>query len=68
MEHERLDKLKLMSVATDGAPATRSEKVGLVDLHKKIKLKRLGVSTFAIHCFLHQETLLREKVAKEKHY
>ena len=58
IEQSRLPWDKLVSVATDGAPAMCSENVGVVGL-LKAKLSMVGVpETFAaIHCILHQEAL-----------
>ncbi|XP_075692926.1 general transcription factor II-I repeat domain-containing protein 2-like [Rhinoderma darwinii] len=49
---------KLVSVATDGAPAMCSENVGVVGL-LKAKRNQLSLSSpfSAIHCILHQEAL-----------
>jgi len=49
---------KLLSVATDGAPAMCSEKVGVVGLvkAKRSQLSLSGPFT-AVHCVLHQEAL-----------
>jgi len=49
---------KLVSVATDGAPAMCSEKVGVVGLvkAKRSQLSLSGPFT-AVHCILHQEAL-----------
>ena len=49
---------KLVSVATDGAPAMCSEKVGVVGLivEKRNRLSLTGPFA-AIHCILHQEAL-----------
>ena len=49
---------KLVSVATDGAPAMCSEKVGVVGLIVE-KRNQLSLTTpfAAIHCILHQEAL-----------
>ena len=49
---------KLVSVATDGAPAMCSDKVGVVGLLKE-KRNQLGFSRpfVAVHCIVHQEAL-----------
>jgi len=52
-----LDWSKLVSIATNRAPAMCSEKIGLVGLLKN-KLKEIhAVSTSTIHCIIHQEAL-----------
>ena len=52
-----LDWSKLVSIATDGAPAMVSNNVGLVGLLRKKLDKDFGVSMSAIHCVIHQEAL-----------
>lgn len=54
VERADFDWHKLVSVATDRAPAMRSEGVGLVGLLRN-KMLGLGVSIQAIHCIIHQE-------------
>lgn len=58
IEKFELNWSKLVSIATDGAPAMCSENVGVVGL-LKAKLNSLGIlgSVTAIHCILHQEAL-----------
>lgn len=54
---------KLVSMATDGAPAMISQNVGVVGLTKK-KLNSLGtgINFVSIHCILHQEALCGKSI------
>ena len=61
IERAGLDWSKLVAVATDGAPAMCSERVGLVGLLKN-KVKNLGEYISAIHCIIHQEALCGKKI------
>ena len=61
IERVWLDWSKLVAVATDGAPAMCSERVGLVGLLKN-KVKKLGEYISAIHCIIHQEALCGKKI------
>ena len=61
IERAGLDWSKLVAVATDGAPAMCSERVGLVGLLKD-KVKKLGEYISAIHCIIHQEALCGKKI------
>lgn len=60
VERADLDWFKLMSVATDGAPVMRSERIGLVGL---LRCKMMGfgmaylIYIHAIHCIIQQEPL-----------
>ena len=56
VERAGFDWFYLVSVATDGARAMRSERVGLVRLLQN-KMLELGVSIQAIHRIIHQEAL-----------
>jgi hypothetical protein len=60
-----LDWSKLVSVATDGAPAMCSEKVGLVGLLKAKLKENHGVNMTSIHCIIHQEALCGKKLKIE---
>ena len=49
---------KLVSLATDGAPAMKSENVGVIGLMKnKLHSLKTGINFASIHCILHQEAL-----------
>ena len=61
IERAGLDWSKLVAVATDGALAMCSERMGLVGLLKD-KVKKLGEYISAIHCIIHQEALCRKKI------
>ena len=61
VERADFDWHKLVSVATDGAPAMRSERVGLIGLLRD-KMQTLGVSIQAIHCIIHQEALCGKRL------
>ena len=61
VEQADFDWHKLVSVATDGAPAIRSERVGLVGLLRD-KMQTLGVSIQAIHCIIHQKALCGKRL------
>ena len=61
IERAGLDWSKPVAVATDGAPAMCSERVGLVGLLKN-KVKKLGEYISAILCIIHQEALCGKKI------
>ncbi|XP_066239740.1 general transcription factor II-I repeat domain-containing protein 2-like [Saccopteryx leptura] len=53
---------KLVSVATDGAPAMCSQKAGVVGLKDKRNRLSLSGPFAAIHCILHQEALCAKNI------